>query len=178
MNGNPIPILSNGGLLCSGAGDDQFYLLGGTTTQVNQTWPYSQQPLTPVTSLWSYNSLQKSWTEYSQSPDLGSKVNKAACFGASDQELGFCVGGQVDEGSSDATKDFGDFAYMVEGLQILFTNNQTMRNISAKGISRFPRTRGAAGYISAVGQSGIGVLLGGVQEAIPNILGSGNGSMV
>lgn len=166
--GNKIPMVARAGLVGGGAGDNNIYLFGGTTLSVNSSFTPNPLPDSESYFMWAFDTGLHTWTEY-LGDRLGatalSKPNSGASAEAPDQAMAFYIGGQIDAGSSLATQGLGQ-SFMISGMMVISTSNQSGINVSTAGVSRFPRTRGEAVYLSNVGKYGGLVLLGGIQQSL------------
>lgn len=154
------------GAFFQGSGDDQnFYFYGGTTSFLNTSFPGWQSPGPSTYSLWSYNTVTTHWDQYDLGLDIPNKPNSGAATEAPDQGLAFYFNGQIDNGSSTATKELGASPIFLDGMVVINMTEHTARNLSTTEATNRPRARGQLQYVPNIGKNGILVLLGGVSKS-------------
>lgn len=178
----PVPLVERGALYAGAPKDDNIYLYGGTTSYQNTSFPGYEWPGSALYSLWSFDTVLRTWNLYSNQEvcsDAPNRPNAGAWDAAPDQGLAFYFNGQIDSGSSITTQDLRSDSYSLDGMIVIDTNAQTARNLSTESVVQgAPRTRGKMTYIANVGTYGILVLLGGTSQSLQNSSDEGTGNLV
>lgn len=175
------PILVDGALYHGTEDDNNIYLWGGTTSNLNTSFPGFQQPTLAANSLWGYNINSKEWTQFDVfKGSTISRPSSGTSTEARDQGLAFYFNGEIDSGSSQETEGLGTTAKVaLEGMIVINTNNQTARNVSTYGVSGdLPRTRGLLQYIIGISSNGILVQIGGNQKRVTDNVDRDVGDLV
>ena len=170
------PVHSRGALYHGADEDENIYLWGGTTSYWNTSSPGYQAPINQQYALWSYDTVTKTWDQFDVTLGSPNRPSRGSYTEAKDQQLGFYFNGMLDSGSELESQDLGSGNYQfLEGMIVIDTGNQTARNLSTKAVGGdMPRSRGAMIHVSAVGENGALVLIGGNQQSSKNTTDSYN----
>ncbi|KAH0538838.1 hypothetical protein FGG08_004614 [Glutinoglossum americanum] len=163
QTGSPPPIVIDGALYQGGPGDKNIYLYGGTTSFWNTSFPNWQSPTSFQYSLWSFDTVAKTWAQYDVSNASPVRPSGGAWADAPNLNLAFYLGGKVDNGSQITTGDIGGGIKVgLLGMVVIDTKSQTAKNVSTAGLTGdSPRSRGNLVYVPEFGDKGILVTLGG-----------------
>ena len=108
LTGTYPPALSGGAMWSGLPGDEQIYTYGGTYFQLNST--FGNVYADPATyTLWSYAKGANTWNQYDISSASTERPGHGAYAEAPDQGLGFYLGGQLDNGSEQASSGFTNY---------------------------------------------------------------------
>ncbi len=159
-----VPDMSRGTLFPDPSNPNKFWLFGGSTAIDNMTFVGWQWPQPGADSLWSYDSLNNSWTAYNMSKYGIDKPASGASTSIPEKGLAFWFNGMQDNGSSAETTVLQGATRFLSGMVVLDLNNQTARNLSTAAVSSEARVRGQMVHVPLPGSDGILVLIGGGQK--------------
>jgi hypothetical protein len=148
--------------------DDRLYIYGGTSFQLNETFGNAELA-SPKYSLWSYSKNKDTWTEYDISAASPVRPSNGAYAEATDQGLGFWLGGQLDAGSQTGAASLRKQTMGVPGMIMVNMTGPVpgARNISTTDIANDGSVvSGSLTYVPPIGDNGILVAMGGVIKSV------------
>lgn len=169
--GTRPPSLTRGAAYQGLQNDSKLYTYGGTSFMANRSFPDWAAPDASTYSLWSYDTVTQSWSQYDVTMASPYRPNRGAFAEATNLGLAFFLNGQIDHGTSSSTGMMGNRTDYLEGLIVIDTYTQTAKNISTDSLGE-PRVAGGLQYIESIGVNGILVALGGMRSS-----GSDNNNM-
>ena len=174
------PTLSGGAIYHGNDSDDNFYLLGGTTSYFNTSFPGFSGPTPAKNGLWSFNIKKQAWSQYDTSAEIANRPSEGSATEARQQSLGFYFNGQIDSGSSTETQNLGNTGTMfLKGMLVINTADKTIKNLSTEAVvGDMPRARGRMMFVDGVGSNGILVQIGGVSKSAGDVTENYNGQLV
>ena len=174
------PVLSRGALYHGTDSDDRIYLMGGTTSYSNTSFPGFLAPYPAQYSLWSYNVTNQEWGQFDITFGSPNRPSSGSYAEARDKGLGFFFNGELDSGSQESTTKFGDSGKVfLDGLIVLDTTLHTARNLSTQAVvGDAPRIRGKMEYIQELGGAGILVQIGGNAQGTGSLANATMGNLV
>ncbi|CAJ2514047.1 Uu.00g021660.m01.CDS01 [Anthostomella pinea] len=159
---NSIPKVQSGALFHGTPDDDQVYLYGGVTPDVNTSFADWQAPTTNQYTLWGFNTKSHEWTQYDVVLGAPERPSWGASAEAPEQGLAFYLNGQVTNLSSAADKQGNALPDNLGGMVVLDLVNHEATNTSTDSVDDGnPRVRGGMVYIPQIGNMGVLVSLGG-----------------
>ncbi|KAE9973280.1 hypothetical protein BLS_003664 [Venturia inaequalis] len=176
-SGTTPPSLLKGAMYKGMPTDDNVYIFGGATSQLNGSFS-TNYPDPSTYSLWSYDTSSSTWNQYDVTSAVPERPSKGAYAEASDQGLGFYLGGELSLGSSVTTLELGNRTYGLQGMSILnFTDTTMSKNMSTFFYADVGVVSSTLTYVSGIGDKGILVSMGGTAKSVLSPALS-NGTMI
>ena len=158
------PVQAVRGALYQGPpGDASIYMYGGSTPDLNTSFPGWRPPAPATYSLWSYDTAIKTWNQYDITDNAPYRPSGGASAEAQDQSLAFWFNGELNGGSSASTQGLGPTnTVSLSGLIVINLTDNSARNLSTTTVTgNRPRTRGRMQYLPGIGDHGVLALIGG-----------------
>ncbi|GAD96577.1 cell wall anchored protein [Paecilomyces variotii No. 5] len=160
------PVVGHAALYRGGDSDNNIYLYGGTVDFTNTTFPGWQYPTSNQYSLWSYDTVAKTWNQYDVSLNAPERPASGAYAEAPELSLAFWLNGEIDTGSDNNLALKPGFERYLDGFVVIDTDKQTALNVSTATLDRTPRIGGGLAYVPGVGPKGIVVAIGGTTRSV------------
>ena len=151
--------------------DKRIFLYGGTISSANTSFPGWRYPDASTYPLWSFNTNNTDWDQYTTGTNVTNRPSSGAAAEAPDQGLAFYFDGLIDNGSSSTAAISGatNVNTFLPGMIVinLADLGQDARNLSTSALTGAEaRARGQMQYVPDIGENGILVQLGGSSKAV------------
>lgn len=166
QTGTAPPLVVNAALYPGASNDTNIYLYRGTVSFVNTSFPGFEWPESEQYSLWSYDTVGKTWSQYAVTLNVPNRPSSGAYAEAPELGLAFWLNGKIDTGTSNILQNLSGFERYLDGLIVINTSTQTARNLSTASLASFPRIGGSMVYIQGIGSKGILVAVGGTTKSV------------
>ncbi|KAL1883407.1 hypothetical protein Plec18167_002411 [Paecilomyces lecythidis] len=160
------PVVGHAALYRGGDSDNNIYLYGGTVDFTNTTFPGWQYPTSNQYSLWSYDTVARTWNQYDVTLNAPERPASGAYAEAPELNLGFWLNGEIDTGSDNNLALKPGFERYLDGFVVIDTDKQMALNVSTATLDRTPRIGGGLAYVPGVGPKGIVVAIGGTTRSV------------
>lgn len=152
--------VQNGAFFGGRPGSTTMWQFGGTTAGFNQSFPWYEIPLDMQYAAWTYDNMSGLWSAYDTSSFGISIPSWGASAEAPNLGLGFYVGGQIDNGTSNSTQDL-DNPIGVSNMIVLDTDHGHFYNVSVDESIQSNRQGAGMVYVDTYGKNGVLVMFGG-----------------
>jgi hypothetical protein len=178
--GTAPPIVMEGALYSGGPDDNNIYLYGGTTSYWNTSFPDYQAPTSFQYSLWSFDTVAKTWAQYDVSGSSPQRPSAGYWTAAPNLGLAFYLGGTIDHGSTIQTESLSNSTKIgIPGMIVIDMKDGTAKNVSTSDLTgNNPRSRGNLQYIERFGDKGILISFGGSYRSLSDTSNSDIGTLV
>lgn len=166
QTGTAPPLVVNAALYPEASNDTNIYIYRGTVSFVNTSFPGFEWPESEQYSLWSYDTVGKTWSQYAVTLNAPNRPSSGAYAEAPELGLAFWLNGKIDTGTSNILQNLSGFERYLDGLIVINTSTQTARNLSTASLASFPRIGGSMVYIQGIGSKGILVAVGGTTKSV------------
>ncbi|KAJ9282659.1 hypothetical protein DTO021C3_9277 [Paecilomyces variotii] len=160
------PVVGHAALYRGSSSDNNIYLYGGTVDFANTTFPGWQYPTSNQYSLWSYDTVAKTWDQYDVTLNAPERPASGAYAEAPELGLAFWLDGEIDTGSDNNLALRPGFERYLNGFIVTDTDTQTAMNVSTASLDRTPRIGGGLAYVPGAGPKGIVVAIGGMTRSV------------
>lgn len=152
-----------GALFAGPPGSTRIYSFGGTSSGYNTTFQNYFLPPDTTYGLWFYDFDTTVWTAIDTLAQGITIPSHGASTEAVDQGLGFYLGGQLDNGTSNDTSSL-EYPVAIPGMIVVDTNTGRVANFTVPDFAASNRQDGAAIYIPEFGEKGVVIALGGMSK--------------